>query len=150
MTKNKEYLYSWVGDAPKTYTILDEVILPKVVGAKNKNFQSWCDNKELTGEIYTIIPIGSTGTKTFYRKFTYNRYNITVDLDGGTIDGLTGSQTFNGEYDDTVSFNDPYPTRDVYDFVGWGKTDTDVFQYGGDEISFKKRWLPSIGNPSGS
>lgn len=153
--KYSTYTYAWAigeleGDAPKTYTIFDEVILPKVVGAKSKNFQGWCDNKELTGEIYTIIPRGSTGTKTFYGKFTYNRYNITVDLDGGTIDGLTGSQTFNGEYDDTVSFNDPYPTRDGYDFVGWGKTDTDVFQYGGDEISFKKRWFPSIGNPSGS
>lgn len=42
--KYSTYTYAWAigeldGDAPKTYTIFDEVILPKVVGAKSKNFQ---------------------------------------------------------------------------------------------------------------
>lgn len=128
------------------YTVEDSVTLPipegKIYG---KTFAGWYTNPDFTGDAVTSIPKGSIGDKTFYAKWNYQNYNLTIDLNGGTIDGLSGIQTYTGEYDTTFSFNEATPTKDGYTFKGWGTKKGEPLAY---DFSTITKVSKSSDNPS--
>lgn len=150
--KDSSGFFGWaVGTLPSTtkykYTINDEITLPTLEGViYGRTFAGWYDNPEFTGSPITTISKGSTGDKTFYAKWNYNDYSITFDLNGGTIDNLSGQQTYTGKYDSTFSFDDAYPVKEGYRFKGWGIEDGVPAFYGSTITKVEK----SPDNPSSS
>ena len=147
-SSNAEFLWGLgelTGSVINTYTINDEIALPGIDWSYGKTFAGWYDNPEFSGSPITTIPKGSTGNKTFYAKWNYNTYNYTVDLNGGSIDGLTGINTFSGEYDRLLTFKDAEPTREGYKFKGWGHEDKDpeIYRYSTIEKTEKSSDNPS-------
>lgn len=82
-------------------------------------FSGWYENKDFTGQPCTMIATGSTGQKTYYAKWTVNKYSVKLELNGGKLaDGV--SDTF--EYTYGVSATLPTEkeiTRGGYSFGGW-------------------------------
>jgi len=60
------------GLAPTNYTIEAAATLPTQSEKEGYTFAGWRDNAELTGSAVTTIPVGSTGNRTFYGKWTRN------------------------------------------------------------------------------
>jgi uncharacterized repeat protein (TIGR02543 family) len=97
---------------PSTYTVLDSVtfVAPTKPG---HTFNGWFSDGAFTQSI-TQIPVGSTGAKPIYAKWTINTYTITLDVNGG--DAITPtSQIVN--FASTLAL--PTPTRLGFDFDGW-------------------------------
>jgi uncharacterized repeat protein (TIGR02543 family) len=104
-----------LGSEPvSSYTIYDQVTLPTVTRA-GYDFLGWYSDSEFT-TLVTEIPVGSTGNKTFYAKWSEPIvYTITYIANGGSIP--TGTPT-------TYTVNDAvtYPTATrsgLYSFQGW-------------------------------
>lgn len=75
-------------------------------------FDGWYDNAEFNGEAYTKIPETSTGAVEYWAKLTANKFNVTLNLDGGKSSGLT-------EYTYGVGATLPTATKQGYKFLGW-------------------------------
>jgi len=60
------------GLVPATYTVEAAESLPTPGAKEGYTFAGWRDNAGLTGSAVTTIPVGSTGNKTFYAKWTSN------------------------------------------------------------------------------
>ena len=77
------------------------------------SFGGWYDNEGLTGSPVTGIPAGSSGDKTFYAKWTVNRYTLTFDANGSSaVAPVT--------LDYGAALTAPAaPTRTGYTFGGW-------------------------------
>ena len=84
-------------------------------------FKGWAKSKTATTADYQ--PSGSytdnAGT-TLYAVWEVNKYTLNIDLDGGTWDGKTGSQTITIAYQGTKSIS--VPTKTGYTFGGWAWT----------------------------
>ena len=78
-------------------------------------FGGWYANEQFTGEPCTVIASGSTGPKTFYAKWTAKTYRVTLNTNGGTING---SYVTNYTYGEGAEL----PTdveKSSYTFAGW-------------------------------
>ena len=126
---NKSYYASWTAESfaityfdgsnalslsPATYTILENVVLP-TPAKDGYTFSGWYNNADCTGNKITSIPIGSSGAKVFYAKFTINQYTISFNSNGGSAVG-------NITADYGTSIDEPTaPTMTGYNFAGWFK-----------------------------
>ena len=54
---------------------------------------------------------------TLYAKWTPNKYTITFNPNGGTMNSSTSSTSYNQDYLSTITMNNP--TRPGYEFMGW-------------------------------
>jgi M6 family metalloprotease-like protein/uncharacterized repeat protein (TIGR02543 family) len=126
-TGNKEYWAKWVaveytitynlnggnGASNSTYTIETPTITLPSPNKSAYTFAGWYTNSGLTGQNVTTIPVGSTGNKVFYAKWTPISYTITYNLNGGT--GVSNS-TYTIE---SPTVNLPTPTKSGQTFSGW-------------------------------
>ena len=91
---------TWAGGytKPSSYTIeSNAVTLPTAsnIMRTGYSFAGWYDNESLTGSATTSIASGSTGNKTFYAKWTANKYTITLNANGGS----GGTESVTATYD---------------------------------------------------
>ena len=68
---------------PATYTVADETITLAAPAKTGYTFSGWYSDKKLKKKAPTITK-GSTGNKTFYAKWTANKYTIVFDGNGAT------------------------------------------------------------------
>ena len=99
------------------YTVESVVTFRDPAPREGYTFAGWYDNADFTGEPVTEIPLGSTGDKTFYAKWTPITYTITYVIDGEENAIEAGSFTVEG----AVTL--PTPTKDQYTFDGWYETE---------------------------
>ena len=115
------YTITYVGtDNPygdKTYTSEKAAQLRGCAPREGYTFAGWYDNADFEGDAVTEVPLGSTGDKTFYAKWTPITYTITYVIDGEENAIEAGSFTVEG----AVTL--PTPTKDQYTFDGWYETD---------------------------
>ncbi len=87
---------------PNTYTINDEVILP-IPTKTGHTFLGYYDNSEFMGEAITVIPLGSTGNKSFHANFKADSYRIYYYNGSELINDLTLINEYTySEYEDLV------------------------------------------------
>lgn len=103
-------------------------------------FNGWYENSDFSGSPLTQIPLGSSGNKVLYAKWTKLAFKITYNLDGGT-NHLSNPTTYNV---DTLPITFESPTRLGYTFVGWynsgnAKITTLIAGNSGDKV-FTARW----------
>ena len=109
------------GLAPTSYTIEAAETLPTPGEKENYTFAGWRDNAELTGSAVTTIPVGSTGNKTFYAKWTRNP-------------GVPVEVTFVGANGSAQTETCTVLTTDDTELTGWYVVDGDV-NYGSSGIT---------------
>lgn len=124
-----------------TYTSAASKTLP-VLLESNLTFAGWYDNQSYNGQPVATIPLGTTGDKTYYAKWTAA---VTFNDNGGVVSYGTDNVTYNS----TVS-TPPVPTRTYYDFGGW-YTDNNTFASVYDftspvtqNITLYAKWNPVI------
>ena len=80
------------------------------------HFDGWYEDDNFSGVPVTTISATDTGAKTFYAKWTANKYNVTLDYQDGRTETLVV------EYDSTyigLPEAATAPTREGYSFDGW-------------------------------
>lgn len=93
-----------------TYTSAASKTLP-VLSESNLTFAGWYDNQSYNGQPVVTIPLGTTGDKTYYAKWTAR---VTFDSNGGVVSYGTDNVTYNSPVNAP-----PVPTRSNYNFGGW-------------------------------
>jgi len=89
-------------------------------------FSGWTvSSGELVDNIYKI----SDGDATLTANWEVNDYIVTFDANGGSVDNITETYTFNTKYE-----NLPTPTRNGYTFLGWYTEKTGGTQVTTDSI----------------
>ena len=76
-------------DRPMVYTVEDEITLPNP-NRDHYDFAGWYTNASYSGSVWTYIPFGSLGNRTFYARWTPISYTITAQAypaAGGTVSG---------------------------------------------------------------
>ena len=81
-------------------------------------FVGWYDNSGLTGTSITSISNNTNATIDLYPKWNEKSYNVSFNLDGGTLPGGVSNPT-SRKYSD--SYNLPIPTKTGYNFKNWHK-----------------------------
>ena len=126
---NKTYYASWIVESysilyfdsnnpltlsPDKYTITERVVLP-TPSKEGYNFEGWYDNADFSGSKVNSIPVGSSGDKTFYAKFTINQYAVSFNSNGGSaVEKITADYGTN--IDEPTA-----PAKTGYIFAGWFK-----------------------------
>ena len=77
-------------------------------------FNGWYEDSGFAGNKVTSVAKGSYGNKTYYAKWTANKYDVTFDANGGTV----GTENKTVTYDSTYGTL-PTPSRTGYTFNGW-------------------------------
>lgn len=77
-------------------------------------FGGWFTDSGFSGDAVTKIPADATGDKTFYAKWTANKYDVTFDANEGTVTPESKTVTYDGTYGEL-----PTPKRSGYKFLGW-------------------------------
>ena len=105
---------------PDSYNILSstDTVLPTPTKA-GYNFGGWYTSPFYYYTEVTSIPAGSSQDYSLYAKWEIITYNITYELNGGTI-----SESYATTYTVKDSITLPTPTRDGYDFIGWDENAT--------------------------
>ena len=124
---------------PKSYTILDEVILkePTRVGY---TFKYWED--QYGNNIKNIIKKGTIGDITLKPVWNDgNEYIVTLDPNGGKVENTTMKVKYNHYY----SF--PTPEREGYEFDGWYYENLNVCLDSGywtyvENLTVVAKWIP--------
>ena len=98
---------------PTTYTVLDEITLSKA-DKRGYIFNGWTGSNGSTPSTAVSIPKGSLGDKTYTANFTIITYNISYNLNGGTV-STPNKTTYTVE--DNFTLNNP--TKTGYTFKGW-------------------------------
>ncbi|MDD6486094.1 MAG: InlB B-repeat-containing protein [Spirochaetales bacterium] len=93
-----------------TYTSAASKTLP-VLSESNLTFAGWYDNQSYNGQPVATIPLGTTGDKVYYAKWTAA---VTFNGNGGVVSYGTDNVTYNSP----VSAP-PDPTKSNYTFDGW-------------------------------
>jgi uncharacterized repeat protein (TIGR02543 family) len=83
------------GDNPAGYTVEDLPLVLTDPAREGYRFQSWHDNGRFTGGEINEIPAGSTGTRTFYARWTESVYTVQYEANGGTGTMEPSSHTYN-------------------------------------------------------
>lgn len=95
-----------------SYTYGSGATLPDVQKTGH-TFKGWYDNENLTGDSVVKITSKDSGVKTFWASFSANKYSVTLNTNGGTLNGNITEYT----YGTTVNLPEPkYGTRP---FEGW-------------------------------
>ena len=103
------------GGNPSTYKVTTDTITLKAAVRKGYTFVGWFSDSARTKQVKTIAK-GSTGNKTFYAKWTPNKYTIKFNGNGATSGTLADkSCTYGISY--TLAAN-PFK-RTGYTFQGW-------------------------------
>lgn len=98
-----------------SYTYGTGATLPADVSKAGYTFGGWYDNEACSGTAVTGIGTDATGAKTFYAKWTPIEYNVTLTLNGGTIN--SGNVT---KYSAGTGATLPTDvTKTNYEFGGW-------------------------------
>ena len=112
------------GTNPSTY---NDGVLPLSINNPVKNgyaFVGWCDDSGLTQNCSTskAIPVGATGDKAFYAKWT-PKYTVTYasGLYGTSVGGTyyTDEATYGQNYSVPSAANQSIVPNTGYEFVGW-------------------------------
>lgn len=105
---------------PDSYNILSstDTVLPTPTKA-GYNFGGWYTSPFYYYTEVTSIPAGSSQDYSLYAKWEIITYNITYELNGGTI-----SESYATTYTVKDSITLPTPTKDGYDFIGWDENAT--------------------------
>lgn len=105
---------------PDSYNILSstDTVLPTPT-KEGYNFGGWYTSPFYYYTEVTSIPAGSSQDYSLYAKWEIITYNITYELNGGTI-----SESYATTYTIEDSITLPTPTRDGYDFIGWDENAT--------------------------
>lgn len=100
---------------PDSYNILSstDTVLPTPT-KEGYNFGGWYTSPFYYYTEVTSIPAGSSQDYSLYAKWEIITYNITYELNGGTI-----SESYATTYTVKDSITLPTPTKDGYDFIGW-------------------------------
>lgn len=88
-------------------------------------FGGWFTNSDFSGTAVTGIPADATGDKTFYAKWTANKYDVTFDLNYEGVEKITNQVTFDEKY-----VLPDKPARSGYKFLGWFTQET-----GGNKVT---------------
>ncbi|MGN0387107.1 MAG: InlB B-repeat-containing protein [Lachnospiraceae bacterium] len=103
-----------VSGNPATYTIETNSITLQNPTRDGYEFTGWYENSSCTGTPVTKIAQGSTGDKTFYAGWKIITYQITYNLNGGSVSGNPATYTI-----ETAEITLINPIRDGYEFTGW-------------------------------
>lgn len=129
------------------YNFGDIVTLPIDIVRNGCTFAGWYDNKECKGSPVKGLNKGDSGDKSFYAKWTPNKYNISYVVNGGAIQGdKAESYEFNTETTLPTEV-----TKSGFTFEGW-YTSSDL---SGDPVAkltvkdygnktFYAKWSPSV------
>ena len=100
---------------PDSYNILSstDTVLPTPT-KEGYNFGGWYTSPFYYYTEVTSIPAGSSQDYSLYAKWEIITYNITYELNGGTI-----SESYATTYTVEDSITLPTPTKDGYEFYGW-------------------------------
>lgn len=106
---------------PPTYTITSDTITLNNPTKDGYTFKGWIGSNGDTPETTVTIPTGSTGDKHYTAVWEEIEYNITYDLDGGTLpSGKTNPAKYKVTSPDITLNN---PERTGYTFLGWTGTE---------------------------
>ena len=123
-----------------TYTSAASKTLP-VLSESNLTFAGWYDNQSYNGQPVATIPLGTTGDKTYYAKWTAT---VTFNGNGGVVSYGTDNVTYNSPVNAP-----PVPTRSNYNFGGWytDSTYATAFNFSTaviGNITLHAKWNPVI------
>ena len=90
--------------------------LGNATGREGYTFDGWYDNPDFEGDAVTEVPLGSSGDKTFYAKWTPEAYPIVYhNIEGATFE-TPNPETYTVE-DGNIDLNSP--SKSGYNFLGW-------------------------------
>ena len=128
-----------------SYSFGTGVTLPTNVTKSGYTFDGWFTNTSYLGSAVSSVLATETGDKTFYAKWSVNTYDVTLNVNGGTIT--------NGEIDSyTYGVGAVLPlaknmVKTGYTFVGWyaneefaGESVTTIANNAVGEKTFYARW----------
>ncbi|MFP3041899.1 InlB B-repeat-containing protein [Treponema primitia] len=101
------------GNNPTTYTVITPTITLAAPSRLGYTFGGWYTDAEFTTPAVNI-PVGSTGPREYYAKWTVNTYTITYTPNGGSGGMTPTSYTIE---DATITLG--APERTGYTFAGW-------------------------------
>lgn len=93
-------------------------------------FIGWTGSNGITAQTSVSVKKGSTGDKSFKANWKATSYNITYELNGGTLTGHKTNYTI-----ETDTFTLDSPSRSGYTFTGWTGSNGDTAQ---KSVSIKK------------
>ena len=97
---------------------LDETPAKEADAQYTYTFSGWTDGTETYGKDETLPSVKGDVTYTAVYDKTVNKYDLTFDLGGGTLNGKTGTYTMNCEYGAKINLPDA-PTKEGYKFLYW-------------------------------
>lgn len=102
---------------PANYTFESSAITLNNPTRDGYTFAGWTGSNGSTPQTTVTITSGSTGNKSYTANWTPVNYNISYDLNGGSVTPTNANPTtYNIE---TATFALTNPTRDGYTFKGW-------------------------------
>ena len=150
ITYNITYnLNGGTGATNTTYNVTTATITLPTPTRTGYTFSGWYFESDFSGTKQTQITKGSTGNKTYYAKWTANKYTITWNANGGTVTSATSTYTYDGAIVEM-----PLPTRDGYTFNGWytaASGGTQINNVGKDNkptsnVTYYAHWTENIHN----
>ena len=106
-----------------TYTLLSPT-------KENHTFSGWYSDAKLTKKVTKIVK-GSTGDKTFYAKWTPNKYTLTYNANGGKGNAVTKTYAYNEQ----VTILKNTFTRTGYTFAGWSREKDGVAEFTEESVA---------------
>ncbi len=122
----------------ESYTAENAVNLP-VLSYTGYTFDGWYDNLQYSGEPVAQIAANSTGDKSFYAKWSENKYTISFNLNGGS--GEMAPQEFTYTEEKALSTNEL--TRTGYTFLGWATEVNGGKVYNDSQVIKSLTYLPN-------
>ena len=107
------------GTNPNTYNIESDPITLINPTKDYYDFAGWLVGTSTEPVSSVTIPTGSTGAKSYTATYTPKTYNITYNLDGGSLE--TSNPTSYNIESTAITLNNP--SKQGYNFAGWSGTD---------------------------
>lgn len=134
---NVSYVTS-IGSVTKESEILaasGKITLPDITSDTKTNYHSdvtypqyfagWQING--TGTIYAVGQEIDINEDTTFTAVWSDKYKLTFNLDGGTLEGINNNTVYYYAPDETVNINNfGKPAKTDYDFVGWSATNAEI------------------------
>lgn len=109
---------------PSEYSVISDKIDLMPPTRPGYMFMGWYTDEEFTeSSMLDFIPTGSTGDIALYANWSVQTYNITLNLNGGTISG--NNPIFYTINSDTITL--PTPEKNGYTFYGWYDSDSNYY-----------------------
>ena len=118
------------------YTYGDHVLLPnwEDITYTGYHFEGWYTNEQLTGDDAYFIGSDAYGNREYWAKWTLAQFTLTIRPENGEAD-----QTITQYYNTPVQ--EPYLTREGYDFQGWDKPFPATMP--GEDMTLTAQWKDS-------